>query len=74
MSESAFEAYQVGGDEELIQYMALNGTVTYEKGDYVQVFLDRLRELAFDIDISDLMLLEIALRLGSVDSTGGRTL
>ena len=70
MSESAFGAYQVGGDEELIQYMALNGTVTYEKGDYVQVFLDRLRELAFEIDISDLMLLEIALRLGSVDSTG----
>jgi hypothetical protein len=70
MSESAFEAYEVGGDEGLIQYMELNGTVTYEKGDYVQVFLDRLRELAFDRDISDLMLLEIALRLGSVDSAG----
>ena len=70
MSESAYDAYASSGDKGLVQYMRDNGTDSYQKGDYVQVFMDRLRDLAYDQDISDLLLLEVALRLGSVDSTG----
>jgi len=70
MSESANDAYTSRGDKGLVQYMRDNGTDSYVKGDYVQVFMDRLRDLAYDQDISDLLLLEVALRLGSVDSTG----
>lgn len=70
MSESAWEAYSSNGDVGLVKYMTANGTLSYQKGDYVQVYLDRLRDIALDFDVQDIMLLELALRLGSVDSIG----
>ena len=70
MSESAWEAYSSNGDVGLVNYMTANGTLSYQKGDYVQVYLDRLRDIALDFDVQDIMLLELALRLGSVDSIG----
>ena len=70
MSESAWEAYSSNGDVGLNDYMKSNGTLSYQKGDYVQVFLDRLRSIAVDFDVQDIMLLELALRLGSIDSIG----
>lgn len=70
MSDSAWEAYSSDGDVGLVQYMKDSGTDSYQKGDFVQVYLDRLRRLAQTTDVSDILLLEVALRLGSVDSLG----
>jgi hypothetical protein len=61
MDGTAFEIYSAGGDSALID-------AGYQKGDYTQVFLDRLRNLSDNMDVTDILLLEVALRLGSVDN------
>ena len=50
MSESAWEAYSSNGDVGLVNYDSQRNALL-SKGDYVQVYLDRLRDIALDFDV-----------------------
>jgi hypothetical protein len=64
---TANAAYRLGGDSALIDWMRSDGNTSYQKGDYTQVFLDHLRDLSANMDVTDIVLLEIALRLGGLE-------